>query len=150
MKFDSVDEILDFAIEKEEEAYQFYLDLAERIERKNMIQVFQDFAKEELKHKEKLLAIKSGKLLAPASEKIMDLKIGDYLKDVEITQDLDYQKALILAMKAEKNAFLLYTKLASTTDNPDLKTTLLSLAQEEAKHKLLFETEYDDYILTEN
>ena len=32
----------------------------------------------------------------------------------------------------------------------DLRGLLLSLAQEEAKHKLRFEIEYDDRILTEN
>ena len=32
----------------------------------------------------------------------------------------------------------------------DLKQTFLGLAQEEAKHKLRFEVEYDDVILAEN
>jgi len=31
-----------------------------------------------------------------------------------------------------------------------LKATLLVLAQEEAKHKLRFEIEYDEHYLTEN
>ena len=40
--------------------------------------------------------------------------------------------------------------MASATDDPGLKATLLGLAQEEAKHKLRFEIEYDDEILKEN
>ncbi len=52
-------------------------------------------------------------------------------------------------MKAEKAAFKLYHTLASTTDDPALKATLLGLAQEEAKHKLRFEIEYDDEFLRE-
>jgi len=53
-------------------------------------------------------------------------------------------------MKAEKAAFILYTDLALATDDPGLKETLLRPAQEEAKHKLRFEIEYDDEILKEN
>jgi rubrerythrin len=62
----------------------------------------------------------------------------------------DYQGALILAMKREKAAFRLYSDLAARTEDAELKDLLLGLAQEEAKHKLRFEVEYDDKILTEN
>ena len=36
------------------------------------------------------------------------------------------------------------------TDDGNLRETFLALAQEEAKHKLRFELEYDDYVLKEN
>ncbi|MCK5549187.1 MAG: hypothetical protein KAI41_01495, partial [Hyphomicrobiaceae bacterium] len=58
MTLNSVDEILDFAIRKEEEAAETYTDLAGKMERAHMRQVFEDFAREELGHKEKLLQIK--------------------------------------------------------------------------------------------
>ena len=58
--------------------------------------------------------------------------------------------ALILAMKKEKAAFQLYTDLAAETEDPEVKAIFEGLAQEEAKHKLRFEVEYDDMILTEN
>ena len=150
MKFNSVDDILDFAIEKEEEAAQFYTDLASRMERPVMSLIFDDFANEEIGHKKKLQGIKKGKILAPMAKKVMDLKIGDYLIDVEPGPNLDYQEALIVAMKKEKAAFKLYTDIAAVTDNENLRSTFLLLAQEEAKHKLRFEVEYDDYVLSEN
>jgi rubrerythrin len=53
-------------------------------------------------------------------------------------------------MKAEKAAYKLYNDLASATDDAGLRETLLSLAQEEAKHKLRFELEYDEQILKDN
>jgi rubrerythrin len=86
----------------------------------------------------------------PAAEKVMDLKIADYVMDVEPSSDLDYQDALIVAMKEEKAAFRLYSDLAAATDDEGLRATLLALAQEEAKHKLRFEIEYDDHILSGN
>jgi rubrerythrin len=149
-EFGSVDEILDFAIAKEEEAAQFYTDLAGRMEKPSMRQVFEDFSKEELGHKAKLLAVKREKLLVAIEEKIHDLKIGDYLADVEPSADMDYQDALILAMKKEKASFKLYTDLAAMSDNERLRATLLNLAQEEAKHKLRFEIEYDEIVLKDN
>jgi rubrerythrin len=148
--FGSVDEILDFAIGKEEEAAQLYTSLASRSKKSWMRQVFEEFASEERGHKAKLLAIKEGKRLMPAAEKVMDLKIADYLIDVEASPDLDYQDALVLAMKEEKAAFRLYSDLAAATDDEALRATLLALAQEEARHKLRFEIEYDDHILTGN
>jgi rubrerythrin len=148
--FGSVDEILDFAIGKEEEAAQLYTRLGRQTEKSWMRQVFEEFANEELGHKAKLEAIKEGKRLLPAAEKVMDLKIADYLMDVEPSAALDYQDALILAMKEEKAAFRLYSDLAAATDDEALRETLLALAQEEARHKLRFEIEYDDHVLTGN
>ena len=46
---------------------------------------------------------------------------------------MDYQSALILAMKQEKAAFRLYTDLAASTDDEKTRDLFLSLAQEEAK-----------------
>jgi rubrerythrin len=149
-KANSVDAILDFAIEREQESYEFYTNLAQVVEKSEMRQVFERFAKEEQGHKEKLLGIKRGKVMLPAAKKIVDLKIADYVVDIEINSDMDYQQALIVAMKKEKAAFRLYTNLASIVDDPNLSTVFQALAQEEAKHKLRFEIEYDDNILSEN
>ena len=63
---------------------------------------------------------------------------------------MSYQDALTLAMKKEKAAFRMYTVLADKATDPVVKTLFLKLAQEESKHKLRFEIEYDDYILKEN
>ncbi len=148
----TVEGILDFAIASEEESVQFYSDLAGRVERPwlGIRPVFEEFAREEMKHKEKLLAIKQGDLLMPAAQKVQDLQIGDYLVDVEPSPNLDYQGALILAMKKEKAAFMLYTRLAGMAGDDTLRAILLAMAQEEAKHKLRFEVEYDEYIRANN
>jgi rubrerythrin len=146
----SVDEILDFAIGQEEQAAQFYTDLSGRMDRPWMSKIFSDFAKEEEGHKRKLLDVKAGKQLAPVEKQVIDLKIGDYLVDVEPSPHMDYQQALILAMKKEKKAFKMYTDLASIADNENVRNLFSALAQEEAKHKLRFEIEYDDFVMTEN
>ena len=40
--------------------------------------------------------------------------------------------------------------LASALDDEGTRHTLLALAQEEARHKLRLESEYDEAVLTEN
>ena len=146
----SVNDILDFAIDQEQQAADFYSDLASKLGKPPMTQIFRDFAREELGHKAKLEAVRGGKKLLSSATQVADLKIGDYLVEVNVEGDLDYQKALTVAMKKEKAAFRLYTDLASKTKEPEVKDLLLGLAQEEAKHKLRFEIEYDEHILTEN
>jgi rubrerythrin len=146
----TVDEALDFAIGEEEAAAKFYTELADKINRKQMSDLFRQFAKEEEGHKKKLEAVKAGKKLVSVETKVVDLKIGDYLVEAEPKADMDYQAALVLAMQKEKKASKMYSDMAEAADDPELESLFLGLAQEEAKHKLRFEVEYDDQILQEN
>ena len=150
-KFNSIDDALDMAIKDEIRAANLYADLAKRSRNKEIQKVFEQFSKEELGHKKKLENIKAGGKIVVQDKDIQDLKIGDYVVEVDKSRDdLTYQEALIVAMKEEKAAFKLYSDLAARTNDPATKDTFLMLAQEEAKHKLRFEIEYDDYILKEN
>ncbi len=147
-KFSSVDEVLDFAIQREQESVEFYTDLAGRVSRPQMKEVFLQFADEERNHKAKLQTVKQGKTLMPAEANVTDLKIADYVVEVEVKEQMDYQEALIVAMKKEKAAYKLYSKLAALAEDEGLQQTFRALAQEEAKHKLRFEVEYDDNVLS--
>lgn len=148
--FESVDGVLDFAIKREGEAWDFYTDLAAKVKRTDLKTLFKQFAEEEKSHKAKLQGVKKGKQLLPAEKNILDLKMSDYLVAEEPTEEMTYQKALILAMKKEKVSFKLYTDLAASVQSDDLKNIFSHLAQEEAKHKLRFEVEYDNEVMGEN
>jgi rubrerythrin len=148
-QFTSVDDILDFAIRNEQDAFDFYSKYAELV-KKEMKETFLEFAREEIKHKARLMKVKEEKLFTFSPEKINSLNLSDYTTSGNFTMDLNYQDALILAMLKEKAAFKLYINLSQKTDIPFLKELFLSLAQEESKHKLRFELEYDEYILREN
>lgn len=147
--FESADALLDFAIAGEEEAVELYTKLAEKAQGAAR-KAFEDFAKEEMGHKQKLLAVKAGRQLAPIEGRITDLKIADYVVDVDAEGDLDYRQALVIAMKKEKAAFKLYMALGEAAQDEGLRSLMLALAQEEAKHKLRFEIEYDEHVLSEN
>ena len=149
-EFASLDDILDFAIGNEEEAYQFYTGLAEKMDNPRLSTIFEEFAGQEKSHRDKLLAVKEGQEIAMPRETVTDLKIADYLADVEPGPDMDYSAALVVAMKKEKKAFRLYNDLAEKAGDENAVNLFRFLAQEEARHKLILETEYDDYVLKEN
>jgi len=151
-KFSSADDVLDFAIEQEIAAQKFYHDLAKSVAIPEMKEVFKGFQIEEKGHQAKLEAAKSKGSLASATSPadIQDLGLADYLIDVEPTANMDYQDALVLAMKKEKAAYRLYIDLAELSKSKEMRDTFLLLAQEEAKHKLRFEIEYDDLVFHED
>jgi len=149
-EFETIEDILDFAIQSEQNAVDFYSKLAQDSRNEEMKQVFVQFAKEEMGHKAGLLRIKTNGTFAVKDEIVLDLKMSDYLVDVEPTPDMSYEQALIIAMKREKNAFKLYSHLSAKAPTAELKKIFQSLAVEESKHKLRFELEYDEFILKEN
>lgn len=146
----TVDEILDYAIDQEQQAADFYANLAGRAEKAGMKQLLLEFAEEEKRHKERLLAIKTGDRELTPEQEVLDLKISDYLVEVDASDDISYQDALIVAMKKERAAFELYSDMAAKIPESHLKQVFVGLAKEEAKHKLFFESEYDERVLQDN
>jgi rubrerythrin len=138
------EEILEFAIFREMEAHNFFLALADRVKDPQMREVFEDLAAEELEHKAKLELeiLKTGKTVSieqqpprPASEYIVS--------DDPSQLDIDYKDALLLGMEKEEASFRIYVNLIPNVHNEQSREVLLALAQEEVKHKLRFETEYN-------
>ncbi|GAB4454442.1 MAG: hypothetical protein Fur0028_09830 [Bacteroidales bacterium] len=148
--FNSTEDILNFAISREQESIDLYENLSKQAPTPQMRDVFNSFAAEERGHKKRLMNIQSSGQFKLVDKQIKDLKIEDYLVDVSETVGLTYQAALILAMKKEKAAFKLYVNLSTRVDDPLLKSLFDTLAQEESKHKLRFELEYDEVINKEN
>lgn len=144
------EEVLDFAISNEIDAANMYTELANNTTVPGMKETLLQFANEEKGHRAKLEGIKSGSSALPLDTKVTNLKMAEYLSDVDLEPNMDYQQTLIFAMKKEKQAFKLYSTLAEFAEDQGLKDTFFALAQEEAKHKLRFELEYDENILTDN
>ena len=150
MSTESVKNLLQFAIDREQEAVEFYSQLAEEAVNPAMKSTFASFAKEELGHKNFLTKAMEGKYKFDIVEEVIDLKLADYIVDEKPKPNMNYSQALVVAMKREKAAYKFYLDLAERTRNEEVKTILHKLANEEAKHKLRFEIEYDDVVLAEN
>ena len=146
----TVDEILDYAIDQEQQAADFYEDVAQRDETAGMKKLLLDFSEEEKRHKKILQDVKTGDHELTPEQEILVLKISDYLVEVEASDNISYQDALIIAMKKERAAYELYSDMAAKVPESHLKEVLDGLAKEEAKHKLFFEAEYDERVLTDN
>lgn len=149
--FANIDDILDFAIAREQAAVDFYTKLSQDVSNSEMREIFIQFAKEEMGHKALLQKVKRERTFDIPSYKIEDIKIADYVVPNENSVDkLTYPEALVLAMRREKAAYDLYKKLASTVEDAAFASIFESLANEELKHKTRFEKEYDDYLSREN
>ncbi len=147
MELEDFKETITFAIRKEAEAYNLYTTYSRLIQTPGLKQMFLELAQQEQHHREILEGVEKKDVSAYTLKKIPNLKIGDFVKEEEFSPDMDYASALRLAMKREEAALLLYNHLAGGTDDPELKKLFSVLAQEESKHKLRLETEYDEDVL---
>ena len=144
-------EVIEFAIGKEQEAVDFYSDMAERTQSPSGKIMFNELADMERGHKTKLQKLDTGYFTSKELKPPEDLKISDYLVDVELTPESSYQDILLYAAKREQSAFNLYTDLAHVYSSvPEIKQMFDVLAQEEAYHKLKLEREYDDVVYKED
>lgn len=143
-KVNSNQQALEFAIAKEVEAHHFYLALADRVDNPKMRRVFENLAEEELEHKAKLEleVMKLGRTVA--TEQKPGRSSDEYiLSDSASLLAMDYKDMLLLATEKEDAAFRIYVNLAGNARDEEAREMLLALAQEEVKHKLRFEAEYD-------
>ena len=150
MQFEDLEAILDFAIEKEIEAADFYTNLSKETTLSGSAKMFAEFAAEERKHQKMLEDFKSQGFATTVEdykfEWISDIKRSDYVVEFEYTPTLGYNEILMLAMKREEAALKLYNKFLDQADSEAGKKLFKVLCQEEAKHKLALETMYDDYM----
>ena len=149
LKFESVEAAIEFAIGKEQEAYDFYTDWSKKLEHEAIQQVFREFAVEELRHRDLLSDVRDGKREIKTTQNVQDLKITDYFTEVKASENLTYQDALQLAIQRERGSIELYGHLAESSEVPELAKIFSSLVEEETKHKMRLEMIYDDNFLKE-
>jgi rubrerythrin len=143
-------EVIQFAISKEQEAIDLYSDMAGRVRSPGSKVMFKELADMEKGHKAKLEKVDKTYFAKKKVEVPLDLKISDYLVDVQLKSDSSYQDILLYAAKRERAAYDLYTDLAQVYASvPEIKKMFAVLAQEEAGHKLKLEREYDDNVYKE-
>ncbi len=141
----TVEDILDFAINNEENAVDFYRDLAEDIEDPEVRDTVEGFAEEEISHKEKLEMVKEGKMYLPKDEKEM----GDLNLEIEVEEEdkrlaeSDLKEIYKLAVQREKESFELYDRLAGSIDDKETEEILNALAREEVTHRMFFERQLE-------
>ena len=146
-KVNSDAEILEFAVSKEIEAYHLYLALARHVASLKMREVLESLAVEELGHKQRLELemMKSGRTVTssqrparPDSDYILSYSDGPL--------QMDLKDILLLGMQKEEASFRTYVSLIANIHEEETQELLLALAEEEIRHKLRFEAEYNELL----
>ena len=148
MSFETFEDIIEYAIDKEKEAVEFYGEFSKKAPSANERAILEGFAKEEEKHQAMFenFGKDKGKIADYDFKWIPDIKRSNYIVDMEYEEGMDYVDLLRLAMKREEKALQMYNELLEKTDQEELKKLFKMLCQEEAGHKLKLETIYDDYM----
>jgi rubrerythrin len=148
MNFESIHKLLLFAISKEQASRQFYLDVAGRMKEAVSRRMFEVIAEQEARHEEslKLEVLKQGFVLGEKDSIADAIPEFDWKERLEMDADaaeMNYADVLMVAIQKERAAFQMYTQLISMTETPELRRMLLELAEEEMRHVIQFEREYD-------
>ncbi|UCD52187.1 MAG: ferritin family protein [Phycisphaerales bacterium] len=137
-------EAIELAITREVQAAEFYMELAGRTKNPAMQSLFESLSEEELRHKARLeLEMMKEGLVAQTVGRLFEVGRPDYAADDQIGADMDYQDVLSLAVRKERRSFRFYVELAGVAAEKHLHDVLLELAEEEARHLVQFEMEYD-------
>lgn len=140
-------EVLQFAIEKEIGTFNLYTLCGQIARYSGGKELFEELANEEEGHRKLLENLSVRKVDQARLQAVQDLRISDYLIEVECKPDSSYADILRMVMKNEEHSVKLYNDLKELCRDEDLKKLFALLAQEEAKHKLRFEKIYDEEIL---
>ena len=146
MEFKSIPDILKFSISKEQASIQFYRDLLRHLADPATQSLFEVLIQKEQEHIEALqLEIeKLGHTVDTDTEKLDSTFLWDErLETDEPVSHMSFVDALLLAIQKERAAFRLYAKLLATVKDQELSEVLLALAEEEMRHVLQLEREYE-------
>ena len=142
------EKLVSLAIQREEEAYDFYMKAAEDSELKASSKLLKDLASQEVIHKQKLEeALKEGvcdTFTCSSVDEVEKLDLDQYLVDIPLLPSSAPQDVLIVAIKKEAAANSFYKALSELTGNASHRLVFETLAKEEDAHKTRLQNLYDD------
>jgi rubrerythrin len=150
MTISPIEEIINFAIDKEREAIAFYENLASKAEDPVIKDAILSMADEERKHEKLLMNLTPKKLQFVRDTSQPDMKLSNYLVEVPFTKNSTYQELLVVAMKREEKSHALYSDLEQRASDDATRKLFTLLKGEELKHKTRLEKEYEERVLWEN
>jgi rubrerythrin len=147
-----VTDLLDIAMDREIVSEAFYTAYQKRTQDPGAIKLMQELAQEELKHYQ---WIKNLKDTGQAShdwhqQKLPDLKISEYLMDINITEGAGLQDVITVAIKREQSSVEFYININQMTENKAVRQLCEKLIQAERNHKAKLEIFYEGLFYQEN
>jgi rubrerythrin len=141
LKFESLDDILDFAILQEKAAQQFYSKLSGMVKNPQVSLFYRTLVEEESLHEQKLVRLKGcGYQLKDAD--LTMLRESGYLSAMPCAPEITLVEAIRFSVRKEKSSRILYALLAERMqDNKELAELFQMLAEQEQLHAEYFEGE---------
>lgn len=149
MEFVTLEDVIKFAVEREDTAYKLYTRAAELSTNIASKKMFQELALEEATHKDVFVKIDEDKAESHKLCTLPESSIAKYLAEIPFRPDMNYSQIITSALKTEENAYQLYKAAAGMTDDPKLQKLLMNFADVELGHRRRLEAIYDERVLTE-
>ena len=154
-----VKSIIDYAMAQERDGMAFYNKASRKFEDKALKKLFAKLAGEEKKHLESFKSLKARVQKKNVDENFRStgvdeslealIKEGLFPKDDVMSKQIDKIKSVAdvcaLAMKAEKDAILLYSELAKVSIDKEQKKMFTQLIKEEKSHIAMVSAVRADY-----
>lgn len=133
----TVADVIETAIQREEEAFAFYMNIYDRVSDPSTRQTLEFIADEEKKHREFLVRYRDGGYGASAlrMNDAVDYKLAEHLDEPQVEEELSSDKVYLIASHRELRSFQFYTGLAEMHPAGELNEILRKIASEELKHK---------------
>jgi rubrerythrin len=130
--------LIDMAIEREEEAYAFYMDLIQKASDPAVKDAILYVADEEKKHKAFLESYRKDAEGGSAKLQLKEVtfyKIAEHEKEPEVAEDMARENVFLVAAHRELRSHNFYRELADAHPDGEPKQMLLKMANQELKHK---------------
>ena len=141
-----VADILEIAIKREEDAYDFYMDILSKVVDETAKDTLRFVAGEEEKHKAFWVNYRDGKFgdMALRMSDVVEYKIAEYLEEPEVDEDSKPEAVYLVAAHREARSHQFYTEMANLHAEGEPRDMLLKMANEELKHKEKMEYLYSN------
>jgi rubrerythrin len=135
---EDIKQILEHAIRDETYFYNFYNFLSEKALNEDVKQQLKRLASDELRHKQKLEAMKDFDFSDISELEVLDrVHAEEDASQVSLDSFNDIKSMLNFAIKQEVIANITYTKLAEACKESSMESVFKELATEEKKHELI-------------
>ncbi len=137
MKSVTLKELIEKAITREIEAFDFYTKLEGKVQDPVAKDALKFLASEEKKHREFLESYRDGAISSAGLRmtEVIDYNIAQHMDRPDIKKDVNTQDVYLVAAHRELNSYNFYKGLSEIQPAGEVKDMLLKMANEELKHK---------------
>jgi len=137
MEAQRLQSLIEIAIKNEEDARVFYLGLHDLVEDALARETLKFLAGEELAHKEFLQGYLKGekKFNALGMDAPIDYHVAQYAEKPDPKKNMNSSEVYLVAAHREWNSYNFYKGLAALQPEGEVREMLLSMANQELKHK---------------